>query len=54
MKFYKAIFPDGNCIVTLYDDAWALVHYLNDDLGIKHVKVRPLSCWESFKYVLNL
>ena len=52
-KLYKVIFSDGNYIVMLFDNGWTLLHYLNDNLGIKGIRIYPLSFWESIKYIFK-
>ena len=52
-KLYKVVFPDKRHIVMLFDNGWTLLHYFNDNLGIKGVKIYRLSFWESIKYILR-
>lgn len=52
-KLYKVVFSDGNYIVMLFDNGWTLLHYFHDNLGIKGIRIYPLSFWESIKYLLR-
>lgn len=49
-KLYKVIFSDGNYIIMLHYNGWTLLHYLHDNLGIKGIKIYPLSFWDGMKY----
>lgn len=50
-KLHKVVFQDGNYIIMLHNNGWTLLHYLYDNLGVKGVKIYPLSFWESIKYI---